>query len=180
MKLVATDIPELLLLEPTVFQDERGYFMETFHARKLAALGLEIQFVQENQSSSVHATLRGLHYQNPHPQGKLVRVTRGEVYDVAVDLRTWAPTFGRWFATILSESNRKQLYVPEGFAHGFCVLSGSAEFVYKCTDFYHPDCEHIIRWDDPDLAIEWPLSNPVLSPKDQRGEPLREALTFRS
>jgi len=152
--------------------------METFHAAKLRDAGLAVEFVQENHSRSRYGTLRGLHYQNPHPQGKLVRVVRGEIYDVAVDLRVHCPTFGRWVAVTLSEADRRQLYVPPGFAHGFCVTSPTAELVYKCTDFYHPECEHVIRWDDPELAIDWPVGDVILSEKDRGGVPFRDAPHF--
>jgi len=173
-----TELPGVMLIDPRVFEDARGFFMETFHAARLRDAGLALAFVQENHSSSRRGTLRGLHYQNPHPQGKLLRVVRGEVYDVAVDLRVHSPTFGRWTAVTLSETNRQQLYVPPGFAHGFCVTSATAELVYKCTDFYHPECEHVIRWDDPELAIDWPLRDVILSEKDRRGLAFREAVCF--
>ena len=178
MKVCPTELRDVLLVEPVVFEDARGFFMETFHSAKLRDGGLRPEFVQENHSCSRYGTLRGLHYQKPHPQGKLLRVIRGEVYDVAVDLRVASPRFARWIGVTLSERNRRQLYVPPGFAHGFCVTSPTAEVVYKCTDFYHPECEHVIRWDDPELAIDWPVRDAILSEKDRRGLPFREAAYF--
>ena len=171
-------IPEVLLITPTVRSDHRGYFMEVWNAEAFGAAGVDAQFVQDNQSGSRRGTLRGLHYQLGHPQGKLVRVISGEVFDVAVDLRRSSATFARWVGTRLSSENRQQLYVPPGFAHGFLVTSGSAEVAYKCTDFYFPNQERTLAWDDPDLAIEWPLSAgtiPALSAKDSSGQRLSEA-----
>lgn len=177
MRFLPTEIPEVLLIEPQVFADSRGFFMETWHAAKFAATGLKLIFVQDNHSKSVQATLRGLHYQLEKPQGKLVRVISGEVFDVAVDLRKSSPTFGRWVGDILSAKNNKMLWVPPGFAHGFYVLSPEAEFVYKCTELYAPEHERCIRWDDPELDIAWPLLDqaPLLSAKDLVGVSLTEA-----
>ncbi|MHB8987910.1 MAG: dTDP-4-dehydrorhamnose 3,5-epimerase [Desulfobulbia bacterium] len=177
MRFVPSEIPGVLLVEPQVFGDSRGFFMETWHAAKFAAAGLDCNFVQDNHSKSVQGTLRGLHYQIKKPQGKLVRVISGEVFDVAVDLRKSSPFFGRWVGEILSAENKKMLWVPPGFGHGFYVLSPEAEFVYKCTEFYAPEDECCIRWDDPELAIAWPLLGqpPLLSPKDLAGVSLTKA-----
>lgn len=177
MKVIATDLPEVLILEPKVFGDERGFFYESFNARAFAeATGLQREFVQDNHSRSQRGVLRGLHYQVQQPQGKLVRVTAGEVFDVAVDVRRGSPSFGRWVGVQLSADNKRQMWVPEGFAHGFLVLSEFAEFLYKTTDYYAPEHERCIRWDDPSLAIDWPLSEaPQLSGKDQAGLSLGEA-----
>ena len=177
MRFVPTEIPDVLLVEPQVFGDSRGFFMETWHAAKFAAAGLDLSFVQDNHSKSVQGTLRGLHYQIEKPQGKLVRVISGEVFDVAVDLRKSSPTFGRWMGDILSAENKKMLWVPPGFGHGFYVLSPEAEFVYKCTELYAPEHERCIRWDDPELGIVWPLlaQAPLLSAKDLAGVSLAEA-----
>ena len=152
-----TPIKDLWVIEPTVYGDARGYFMESYNQRDFDAAGLTMRFVQDNQSSSTKGVLRGLHFQTKHPQGKLVRVLRGEVFDVAVDIRAGSATFGKWYGLVLSEDNKKQFYVPEGFAHGFLVLSDAAEFAYKCTDFYYPEYESGIIWNDPDVGIEWPL-----------------------
>lgn len=172
-------IPDVMLVKPKVFGDARGWFFESWEARKFAAGGLDVPFVQDNYSRSVQGTLRGLHYQIKQPQGKLVRVTHGEVFDVAVDIRRSSPSFGQWVGTILSADNKHQLWVPPGFAHGFYVLSESAEFFYKCSDYYAPEHERTLRWDDADLRIEWPLQGPpLLSPKDQQGKPLAEADCF--
>jgi dTDP-4-dehydrorhamnose 3,5-epimerase len=149
-------IEGLCVIEPTVHGDARGYFMETYNQKDMAEAGLTMTFVQDNQSSSVKGVLRGLHFQKQYPQGKLVRVVRGSVYDVAVDLRKGSSTFGKWHGTILSDENKKQFYIPEGFAHGFLVLSDIAEFTYKCTDFYHPGDEGGLAWNDPDIGILWP------------------------
>lgn len=172
MKFIATDISDVVLIEPQVFGDERGFFMETWHAEKFTEAGIDAAFVQDNHSRSVQGTLRGLHYQLKQPQGKLVRVISGEVFDVAVDFRKDSPTFGKWVGFMLSAENRKMLWVPPGFGHGFYVTSETAEFVYKCTDFYAPEHEKTVYWDDPDLAIQWPLLpnvSPLLSPKDESG-----------
>lgn len=177
MKFVPSGIPEVLLIEPQVFGDSRGFFMETWHAAKFAAAGLDCNFVQDNHSKSVQGTLRGLHYQIRKPQGKLVRVISGQVFDVAVDLRKSSPTFGKWVGDIFSAENKKMLWVPPGFGHGFYVLSPEAEFVYKCTELYAPEHERCIRWDDPELGIVWPLLGqaPLLSAKDLAGASLAEA-----
>lgn len=171
MNVVATEIPGVLLLEPRVFTDERGAFFESFNAAAFAAaVGRPVSFVQDNQSTSRRHVLRGLHYQEPKPQGKLVRVLAGGIYDVAADIRPDSPTFGRWVGVELTAENRRQLWVPEGLAHGFLVLSESAEVLYKTTDFYAPGCEKCLRWDDPTLGIRWPLSAPpLLSPRDAAG-----------
>lgn len=171
MHIIQTAIPDVLILEPKVFGDERGFFFESFNARAFSeATGLNPNFVQDNHSRSQRGVLRGLHYQVQQAQGKLVRVTAGEVYDVAVDLRRQSPTFGQWVGTHLSADNKRQMWVPEGFAHGFVVLSEFAEFLYKTTDYYAPAHERCIRWDDPKLAIDWPLQEePRLSAKDQQG-----------
>ncbi len=163
-----TAIPDVLVLEPKVFGDARGFFFESFNQRGFeAAAGRRVEFVQDNHSLSARGVLRGLHYQQPNPQGKLVRVVRGEVWDVAVDLRRTSPTFGRWVGETLSAENKRQLWIPEGFAHGFVVTSDQAEFLYKTTDYYAPEWERGIRWDDPALAIRWPLQGePTLSAKD--------------
>ena len=172
MKATPLAIPDVFLIEPKVFGDERGFFYESFnHAKFEQAIGRSVSFVQDNHSKSAKGVLRGLHFQNPQPQGKLVRVTQGEVFDVAVDIRKESPTFGKWIGEILSADNKKQLWIPEGLAHGFLVLSETAEFLYKTTDYYAPQFDHSIRWDDPTLAIEWPLEiAPQLSSKDQTGQ----------
>ena len=175
MKVTATENPEVLLIEPDVFRDPRGFFMETFHARKFRLQGLPELFVQDNHSRSSRGVLRGLHYQLKHPQGKLVRVVSGEVLDVAVDIRRGSPFFGRWAGAVLSEDNLKQMYIPPGFAHGFCVLSERADVLYKCTDFYTPGDEYGIAWDDPDLGIEWPALDYVLSDKDRHYPRLKDS-----
>lgn len=180
MQAVSTDLPGVIILEPKVFGDQRGFFFESFNARSFAeATGLQREFVQDNHSRSQRGVLRGLHYQVQQAQGKLVRVTAGEVYDVAVDLRRSSPTFGRWIGVHLSAENKRQLWVPEGFAHGFVVLSEFAEFLYKTTDYYAPEHERCIRWDDPTLAIDWPLDGaPQLSAKDQAGLSFVDAQVF--
>jgi dTDP-4-dehydrorhamnose 3,5-epimerase len=171
MKATPLAIRDVYLIEPQVFGDDRGFFFESFnHARFEAAIGREVRFVQDNHSKSARGVLRGLHFQEPNPQGKLVRVTQGEVFDVAVDIRQDSPTFGAWVGDVLSADNKKQLWIPEGLAHGFLVLSEAAEFLYKTTDYYAPAHEGCIRWDDPTLAIKWPLDGvPALSSKDQNG-----------
>ena len=180
MHIIQTAIPEVLILEPKIFGDERGFFFESFNARAFGeATGLNPNFVQDNHSRSQRGVLRGLHYQIEQAQGKLVRVTAGEVYDVAVDLRRQSPTFGQWVGAHLSAENNRQMWVPEGFAHGFLVLSEFAEFLYKTTDYYAPAFERCIRWDDPKLAIAWPLQGePRLSAKDQQGLSFDEAEVF--
>lgn len=176
MQVHSTPLAGLVVIEPRVFADSRGFFLETFHAERYAELGLPVQWVQDNLSRSVRGTLRGLHYQRQHPQGKLVYVTHGAVWDVAVDLRKPSPTFGRWFAIELTDENHRQMYIPPGFAHGFCVLSETADFAYKCTDKYRPEDECTVLWNDEDLAISWPDVTPrILSPKDERGLPLASA-----
>ena len=176
MNIVETRVPEVLIFEPTVFGDDRGYFLETFRASHFADLGMKADFVQDNQSRSAQGTLRGLHFQRQFPQGKLVRVIAGEVFDVAVDLRESSATFGQWVGEVLSAENHRQLWVPPGFAHGFYVLSDSADLCYKCTDYYHPEDDHSLLWNDPDIGIEWPLlsSEPLLSAKDAQAKPLAE------
>ncbi|WP_421683138.1 dTDP-4-dehydrorhamnose 3,5-epimerase [Stutzerimonas urumqiensis] len=180
MKVIETSIPDVLIIEPKVFGDERGFFYESFNAAAFeAATGLKRQFVQDNHSKSQRGVLRGLHYQIQQPQGKLVRVVAGEVFDVTVDLRKSSPSFGRWFGTHLSAQNQRQLWIPEGFAHGFVVLSETAEFLYKTTDYYAPQHERSLLWNDPELGIEWPIDEPPqLSAKDQAGKPLRDAECF--
>ncbi|WNZ59317.1 dTDP-4-dehydrorhamnose 3,5-epimerase [Myxococcus sp. MxC21-1] len=175
MKVTPLEIPDVLLLEPKVFGDDRGFFMEMFHAARYAAVGIPGPFVQDNYSRSAKGTLRGLHFQEPQAQGKLVQVLAGAVYDVAVDVRRGSPTFGQWVAVELSSDNRRQLWVPSGFAHGFCVVSDSADFHYKCTALYAPETERSVVWNDPDLAIPWPVSEPRLSPKDAQAPRLRDA-----
>ena len=166
MEVKETSLPGVLLLAPKVHGDNRGFFLESFHAKTFARLGLPHLFVQDNHSRSARGVTRGLHYQKRHGQGKLVRVVRGEVFDVAVDLRPDSPTFGRWFGTILSEENLAMMYIPEGFAHGFQVTSESADFLYKCTDFYDPEDEAGILWNDPAVGIAWPIAEAALSRKD--------------
>lgn len=171
MKATPLAIPDVFLIEPQVFGDERGFFFESFNQAKFEdAIGKKVTFVQDNHSKSSKGVLRGLHFQDPKPQGKLVRVTQGEVFDVVVDIRKDSPTFGKWLAEILSAENKKQLWIPEGLAHGFLVLSETAEFLYKTTDYYAPEHEKCVAWDDPTLNIPWPLSGPPkLSAKDQKG-----------
>lgn len=169
IKVTKCDIEGLCVIEPTVFKDERGYFMETYNENDFKEAGLDMKFVQDNQSMSVRGVLRGLHFQKQYPQGKLVRVVRGKVFDVAVDLREGSPTYKQWYGVELSDENKKQFYIPEGFAHGFLVLSHEAEFAYKCTDFYHPGDEGGMMWNDPEIGIEWPLEDGVglvISEKD--------------
>ena len=168
MKVVETDLPGCLLLEPQVFGDARGFFYESFNLDKLAAHGLAPNFVQGNVSRSARGVLRGLHYQWPKPQGKLVSVLEGEVWDVAVDIRRGSPTFGRWTAAVLSGENKRHFWIPEGFAHGFAVLSGHAVFSYLCTDVYVKDADSGVRWNDGDIGVDWPVSAPLLSAKDER------------
>jgi dTDP-4-dehydrorhamnose 3,5-epimerase len=167
MKVIATELPGVLLLEPKVFGDARGFFMETWQEARYREAGMPARFVQDNHSRSRRGVLRGLHYQMAQPQGKLVWVTRGAVFDVAVDIRRGSPTFGRWYGCVLDDVDHRQLYIPPGFAHGFCVLSEEADFFYKCTDYYHPPSERGIAWDDPAIGIEWPLREVALSSKDQ-------------
>ena len=179
-KIEKTKIPDVFTVTPTVFGDERGYFMETYNENDFKQEGIELTFVQDNQSKSTKGVLRGLHFQYTQPQGKLVRVIKGEVFDVAVDLRKNSNTYGEWIGETLSSENKKQLYIPEGFAHGFLVLSDTAEFVYKCTDFYLPEDEGGIQWNDPEIGIEWPLEEIdeiTLSEKDKQWKPLKETKT---
>ena len=167
MNVVKTKLHDCLIIEPKVFGDERGFFLETFQAERYAKfVGITLPFVQDNHSHSSKGVLRGLHYQKTKPQGKLVRVVSGEVYDVALDIRQGSPTFGQWEGVILSETNKKQFWVPPGFAHGFLVISDTADFEYKCTDYYDPADEGSVLWNDPDLGIPWPTANPILSIKD--------------
>ena len=175
------DIEGLYVIEPTVFKDERGYFVETYNQNDMKEAGLDIVFVQDNQSMSTRGVLRGLHFQKQFPQGKLVRVVRGKVFDVAVDLRSDSKTYGKWFGVELSAENMKQFYIPEGFAHGFLVLSDEAEFCYKCTDFYHPGDEGGLAWNDPEIGVEWPLEEGVdliISEKDQKWKGLKDTFKF--
>lgn len=169
-----TPLPGVIVYTPRVFGDTRGWFMETFNARYAAEAGLPAAFAQDNHSSSGRGVLRGLHYQYPTWQGKLVRVVSGEIYDVAVDIRRGSPDFGRWFGVILSAENRKQMYIPEGFAHGFCVLSEAADVIYKCTTSYVPAEDRCILWNDPDIGIRWPVARPLVSEKDARGQRLAD------
>lgn len=180
MNVINTAIPEVLIIEPKVFGDSRGFFFESFNARTFAErTGVDVEFVQDNHSRSRQGVLRGLHYQLQNPQGKLVRVTLGEVLDVAVDIRRGSPTFGRWVSARLSAESHRQMWIPAGFAHGFVVLSESADFLYKTTDYYNPAAERCIRWDDPQLAIDWQLTSaPLLSAKDQAGVLLQDAELF--
>jgi dTDP-4-dehydrorhamnose 3,5-epimerase len=169
-----TALDGVVVVEPKVFPDERGFFLESFNARHFAAAGLPAEFVQDNHSRSTRGVLRGLHYQYPAWQGKLVRSLLGEIFDVAVDIRRASPTFGQWFGTVLSADNKKQLYVPPGYAHGFCVLSDVAEMAYKCTALYEPADDAAVRWNDPQIGIDWPISSPVLSAKDNEAPMLKE------
>lgn len=181
MEFVRTDIPEVILIRPKVFGDARGYFLETWQQSRFAEAGIEAEFVQDNHSHSARGVLRGLHYQIRQPQGKLVRVVTGSVFDVAVDVRRSSPTFGRWVGYELSDQNHHMLWVPPGFAHGYLVLSESADFLYRCTDFYAPASERAIRWDDPELGVRWPLPGgaaPVLSAKDSAAQRFRDAEYF--
>ncbi len=174
VKVTKTNLPGLLVIEPKVFQDPRGFFLETHNIEKYVGEGVSKPFVQDNISRSGRGVLRGLHYQLEHPQAKLVSVIRGAVFDVAVDIRRESPTFGQWLGFELSDKNHRQLFIPEGFAHGFAVLSEEADFLYKCSDYYYPQSEFGIRWNDPDINIQWQTSEPVLSSKDQLYPLLRE------
>lgn len=181
MKIIDTEIADVKIIEPAVFGDERGFFMETWQQKKFEELVCPRQFVQDNHSKSAKGILRGMHYQTENTQGKLVRVISGEVYDVAVDMRRSSPTFGKWVGVILSAENKRQLWVPEGFAHGFYVTSESAEFVYKCTDYYNPKAEHSLLWNDETIGIQWPVKDgeePLLSAKDKEGTPFKAAVYF--
>jgi dTDP-4-dehydrorhamnose 3,5-epimerase len=174
MKVEPTALPDVIVITPDVHRDARGFFLETYHARKYRDAGIDATFVQDNLSRSVRGTLRGLHAQRRRPQGKLIRVVEGEIYDVTVDLRRGSRTFGRWVAVCLSGENFRQCYVPPGFAHGFCVLSAAAVVEYKCTELYDPADEIAVVWNDRDLAIEWPVVQPILSPKDAAAPSLRD------
>lgn len=176
MKVIATKLPGVLILEPRVLGDGRGFFMETYNQPRYAEAGIRRPFVQDNLSFSARGVLRGLHLQHPHVQGKLVSVLQGEVWDVAVDVRRGSLTFGQWTGVVLSADNKRQFYVPEGFAHGYCALSETALFFYKCTDVYHPETEVGIRWNDPELTVGWPLASPTLSDRDARNPLLRDVL----
>ncbi len=182
MKFVPTQIPDVIIIEPQVFGDDRGFFMETYHADKFKEVGLDLNFVQDNHSKSKQGILRGMHYQIKQPQGKLVRVVSGEVFDVAVDMRKSSPTYGKWVGEYLSAENKKMLWVPPGFAHGFYVTSETAEFVYKCTDLYAPEYERSLLWNDSYIGIAWPLVNgeePLLSDKDRQGMPFAKAESYQ-
>jgi dTDP-4-dehydrorhamnose 3,5-epimerase len=168
MNLIPTSLPGVLIIEPRVFRDERGFFLETYHAQRYREAGLDAAFVQDNHSRSTRGTLRGLHWQAERPQGKLVRVLVGEIYDVAVDIRPDSPTFGKWVGVTLSADNFRQAWIPPGFAHGFCVTSEVAEVEYKCTDFYDPPSERGLIWNDPEVAIAWPIQDPILSERDKK------------
>ncbi len=179
MNITRTSLPEVLLIAPRVFGDDRGFFFESWNARAFAAAGVDATFVQDNHSRSRRGVLRGLHYQIEHAQGKLVRVVEGEVFDVVADLRRSSPNFGRWYGATLSAANKAMLWVPPGFAHGFLTLSESADFLYKTTDFWFPEHERTLLWNDPVLGIEWPHAGaPILAAKDAAGTPLREAATY--
>lgn len=178
MDVATTPIDGVLLIKPEVWRDSRGYFVETWHKERYEAVGINRPFVQDNRSRSVRGILRGLHFQRSFPQGKLVSVSSGSVYDVAVDIRKGSPTFGAWFGVELTGENQYQLWVPPGLAHGFCVSSEVADFSYKCTETYHPEDEGSIRWDDPDLAIAWPVDNPVLSQKDLAAPLFKDAVLW--
>ena len=180
MKIIETEIPDLLIIEPKVFGDDRGFFMESWNAKTFREAGLDIEFVQDNHSRSSRGVLRGLHYQKPGPQGKLVRVTAGAVYDVVVDLRRSSPAFGKWVGVELSAANKRMFWVPEGMAHGFLCLEDGTDFMYKCRGPYDPSNEHALLWNDPAIGIEWPLDGtvPQLAAKDAAGKPLADAVTF--
>ena len=181
IKVTTCDIEGLYVIEPTVFKDERGYFMETYNQNDFKEAGLNMTFVQDNQSMSVKGVLRGLHFQKQYPQGKLVRAVRGTVFDVAVDLRSDSKTYGKWFGVTLSAENKKQFYIPEGFAHGFLVLSDEAEFAYKCTDFYHPGDEGGLLWSDPEIGVDWPIEpgmELIISDKDKKCSGLKDTFKF--
>lgn len=176
IKYIKTDIPGVMLLEPKVFKDSRGFFMETFHQNKYAEVGIDHAFIQDNYSHSTQGTLRGLHYQLKHPQGKLIYVITGEIFDVAVDIRQGSPTFGQCVGEYLSGQNKRQIFIPEGFAHGFCVTSETADVLYKTTDLYNPDDEYGVLWSDPDIGIDWPVEVPIVSDKDKQYPRLRNAI----
>jgi len=177
MKIITTSLEGVLIIEPRVFEDNRGFFMETYNQNKYQKSRINRLFVQDNLSYSVRGTLRGLHFQIKHPQAKLVQVITGEIFDVAVDIRKGSPTFGKWTGVVLSAQNKRQVFIPEGFAHGFCVISETACFLYKCSDFYAPDDEGGIIWSDPDIGIEWPVKDPIISEKDKHYPRLCEQLS---
>ena len=174
LSFVKTAIPGVLIIEPDIFKDDRGFFMETYHKGRYAKGGMDMPFAQDNHSHSRKGTLRGLHYQLKHPQDKLVYVITGEIFDVAVDIRRGSPTFGKWVGVHLSEENHRQIFIPKGFAHGFCVMSETADVIYKCTDLYAPDDDHGVYWADPDIGIEWPVEKPIISEKDSRNPRLND------
>lgn len=176
MNFIETPLPGVILIEPKLHSDDRGSFMETYHAERFAAAGIADRFVQDNHSHSRRGVLRGLHYQEPQPQGKLVRCTRGALFDVAVDIRRGSPQFAKWYGVELSEENRLMLWVPPGFAHGFCATTDEADLMYKVTSFYDGSADRSIRWDDPEIAIKWPVKDPILSTKDAAAPRLRDAL----
>ena len=173
-KFVETEIKDVYLIEPTLFGDSRGFFMETYHYKEFKKAGLDMVFIQDSHSKSKRGVLRGLHFQKKHSQGKLVRVIKGAIYDVVVDLRKGSPTFGEWMGVELTEKNKRILYIPEGFAHGFITIEEETEFLYKCTDYYHPEDEGGLIWNDPNLNIAWPIANPILSEKDKKWPNLNE------
>ncbi len=174
MRVEPAQLEGVLIVEPQSFGDERGFFFESWHGRRYATAGIDVDFVQDNHARSVKGVLRGLHAQHPHDQGKLVRVLHGEVLDVAVDIRVGSPAFGKWMSVELSAANRRQVFIPPGFAHGYCVLSAEADIEYKCTDYYFPDDEITIAWNDPDIGIEWPLADPIVSGKDANARALKD------
>jgi dTDP-4-dehydrorhamnose 3,5-epimerase len=180
MNFIETSLPGVILIEPKVFGDDRGFFMETYHLERFRAAGIAAEFVQDNHSRSARGVLRGLHYQEPQPQGKLVRCTRGALFDVAVDIRSGSPTFAKWFGVELSESNHRMLWIPPGFAHGFCALEEGSDLVYKCTALYCGANDRAILWNDPDIAIAWPVDSPRLSEKDAAAAALRTAAPLPS
>lgn len=174
LNFIPTELPGVIVIEPNIFRDPRGYFLETYHQKKYAEGGIHTPFVQDNFSSSAKNTLRGLHYQKKCPQAKLVMCLSGEIFDVVVDIRNTSPTFKKWMGVSLSGENKKQIYVPEGFAHGFCVLSETATVLYKCSDFYKPEDEGGLLWSDPEIGIDWPVQTPVLSKKDEKNISISE------
>ncbi len=181
MEFVPTRLPDVIVIRPKVFEDPRGFFTDTWHRKRFEQEGIDANFVQDSHSGSAASTMRGLHYQIKHAQGKLIRVVKGEAFDVAVDIRRSSPDFGQWTAEVLSADNRKMIWIPPGFAHGFLVLSKTAEFEYKCTDYYAPEHERTLQWDDPDIGIDWPLleaEKPLLSDKDALGLPLKDAEVY--
>ena len=179
MEVISLEIPDVKLIKPRVFPDDRGFFMQTYHEKQYREAGIDVRFVQDNRSRSTQGVLRGLHYQLKNPQDKLVSVIRGEVFDVAVDIRRGSPTFGKWVGAVLSEENHHQLFVPKGFAHGFCVLSDEVDFIYKCSNFYTPGDEYGIIWNDSNLGIEWPVVvEPIISDKDSGLPPFADAKYF--